>query len=226
MNKHQYNLFILDMDGTMVDSEHLWVRAETPFWERLGARWGEKEMKQFMGMRLLDVFSVMKQRYNIQTKKTAQELIDELTGELIKLFKKELKFKQGFEQFFNLIPKPATRAIASSSPRKVIEEVVDIMKIRDHISYIISGEEVARTKPAPDIFNKTAEDLGFTPKESIVVEDSVNGVKAGAASGALTLAVYDDKWYKRSDFENFTPYIYTSFSELLKDGRLIKKIFG
>src|SRR5690606_3322721 len=73
--------------------------------------------------------------------------------------------------------------LASSSPVKLINIIVDRLEIRHHFDYLVSGEEVERGKPFPDIFLKVAELYNIEPSDSLVIEDSHNGVLAAKAAG-------------------------------------------
>ena len=72
--------------------------------------------------------------------------------------------------------------VASSSPKK-IEENLDQLQLRNYSTEIVSSEEVARSKPFPDVFLKAASLLGTSPQQCIVIEDTINGCKAAKAAG-------------------------------------------
>ena len=82
-------------------------------------------------------------------------------------------------------------AVASSSPMTIIEGHLDHWQLGHYFKAVISGEHLARSKPAPDIFLLAAEKLGTAPAETLVLEDSYNGVRAGAAGGFVTVMVPD-----------------------------------
>jgi HAD superfamily hydrolase (TIGR01549 family) len=80
-------------------------------------------------------------------------------------------------------------AIASSSHRAVIEEAVHALGLRDVLGAIVSSDEVPRGKPDPDVYLLAAERLGVDPGRCLVVEDSLNGVRAGNAAGMFVVLV-------------------------------------
>lgn len=82
-------------------------------------------------------------------------------------------------------------AIASSSPRRRIEEAVDYIGVRSCFSLLNSGENVAHSKPAPDIYLDTAKKLGVLPEECVVLEDSANGTIAAVSAGMLCVGLYN-----------------------------------
>ena len=81
--------------------------------------------------------------------------------------------------------------VASSSPLRLIQAVLDRFALTPRFDAVISGESVAHPKPAPDIFLLAAQKLGTEPAKTMVLEDSYNGVRAGAAGGFVTVMVPD-----------------------------------
>lgn len=91
---------------------------------------------------------------------------------------------------FSALRKEGVRvAICSSSYRSLIEEFVEVAGLRACVDYVISGEECLAYKPDPDIYLRAMEALGVLPCETLVVEDSPQGIEAGVAAGALTCAL-------------------------------------
>ena len=80
-------------------------------------------------------------------------------------------------------------AIASSSYRELIDELVEIAGIADVLDYTISGHECSAFKPDPEIYLRAMEALGVEPAECLVIEDSPLGIEAGKRSGARVLAL-------------------------------------
>jgi HAD superfamily hydrolase (TIGR01509 family) len=80
-------------------------------------------------------------------------------------------------------------ALGSSSARRLVLAVLDAVGLGSRFDAIVSGDDVARTKPAPDIFLECARRLGVDPRTCVVLEDSLAGVEAGRAAGACVIAV-------------------------------------
>lgn len=89
-------------------------------------------------------------------------------------------------------------AVCSNSIKSTIELMMDKSALAPYLTFTISNEEVKKAKPDPEIYNKAIERLGLSPKEVLVVEDNINGVKAALAAGANLLQVntVDDVTYK------------------------------
>ena len=82
-------------------------------------------------------------------------------------------------------------AVASSSRMDVIQRNLDNWGMRSYFSVLASGQQVTRSKPDPEIFLLAAKKLGVAPGHALVLEDSYNGVRAGAAGGFVTVMVPD-----------------------------------
>jgi HAD superfamily hydrolase (TIGR01509 family) len=79
--------------------------------------------------------------------------------------------------------------LASSSNRPLIDLVLDVSGLARYFRATVSSEEVARGKPAPDVFLEAARRLAVAPERCAVVEDSANGIRAGRAAGMLVVAI-------------------------------------
>ena len=82
-------------------------------------------------------------------------------------------------------------AVASSSREAMIRHNLDVWGLTQDFTAIVSGQHVAHSKPDPEIFLLTAQKLGVEPSRCLVLEDSYNGVRAGAAGGFVTVMVPD-----------------------------------
>lgn len=80
-------------------------------------------------------------------------------------------------------------AVCSNSIRKTIEEMMEYSQLTDYLDLIVSNEDVTKAKPDPEMYLFAINSFGLKPNECLVVEDNINGVKAGLASGASVLQV-------------------------------------
>jgi len=102
----------------------------------------------------------------------------------------EMTLMQGVSRLLESARNKGLRmAIASSSPRRLIEAVADAKEIRRYFDAIASGQEVARGKPAPDVFLHAARLLDVPIEDCVVLEDALAGVRAAHAAGAKCIAV-------------------------------------
>ncbi|MBP5224758.1 MAG: HAD family phosphatase [Lachnospiraceae bacterium] len=186
--------FILwDMDGTLINSEPQHYRA----WQMT--------VKRLFGVEELD-FEAYKACIGTTLPVTVRIIGDicgkDLTGENVipehAADKRMLEELEGFppmpgalETVRTLHERGIRMAVASSSPEEYLHRVVRALGIEDCFEACVSAIGCAHSKPAPDVFLKAMEVLGAKPEETVVVEDSGNGVLAGLAAGCRVIGFYN-----------------------------------
>jgi HAD superfamily hydrolase (TIGR01509 family) len=183
-----FKAVIFDMDGVIVDSEPRHERAFLEVVRELGySDCLELNFADYIGRsdKELWVDFVAKHR-------PAQSL-----GELLAMKRRRVVEIIGREEpLFDglpaLIEKVAARyplGLASGSERAVVDAVLALQDLRRFFRVIVTGSDVARGKPAPDIFLRAAEELKVAPGDCWVIEDSKHGVAAGRAAGMRVIAI-------------------------------------
>lgn len=174
---------IFDMDGVIIDSEPLRVKAVILAMQKFGLTLTEDFCYKFIGTTSVHMFETIRKDYNLSVPVIELIAANEAT-------KKELLKVESYpiipyvkELIQDLYNNGLKLAIASSSSMEEIKATVQTLDISSYISALISGSEVKNPKPAPDIFLKTAQELKVDPSECIVLEDSYVGVTAAKAAG-------------------------------------------
>ena len=182
---------IWDMDGVIIDSADEHRRA----WQRLAREEGivmtDADFWSTFGRRNDDIFATI---WGEMPPERAKELAD----------RKEMYFRELIRE--SAAPLPGSielmrglheagflQALASSTAIENIQLISDILGLKRYLTVIVSGETVARGKPAPDIFLKAAGELHIDPKKCLVIEDAVAGVQAAHAAGMRCIAVAGDR---------------------------------
>ena len=180
-------LIIFDMDGVLLDSEPLYMEMNQRYFQQLGIHISRKEHESFVGMSATKMWTHIKQKYQLaEDVPYLKEKEKQLKYEMLSNTK--LSPSRGIVEFLKFLKQKEYRlAIASSSPRRNIDLIIKKIETQTFFDFIISGEEVERGKPEPDIFLKTAAAFNLRPGECIVVEDSTNGIKAAKAAGMLCI---------------------------------------
>ncbi|MFD9023154.1 HAD family hydrolase [Streptomyces parvulus] len=178
---------LLDMDGTLVDTEGFWWDVEVEVFASLGHTLDDSWRHVVVGGPMT---------------RSAGFLI-EATGADITLAELSVLLNDGFEQRIGsdlrLMPGAARllaeltahdvpTALVSASHRRIIDRVLDSLGHR-HFALTVAGDEVARTKPHPDPYLAAAAGLGADPARCAVVEDTATGVAAAEAAGCQVVAV-------------------------------------
>jgi mannitol-1-/sugar-/sorbitol-6-/2-deoxyglucose-6-phosphatase len=174
------------MDGLMIDSEPLWFRVEGDFARARGGTWTEALALECVGRGIPTTLGRMREvfGFDVDLAVDAAHIVD-----LFILRVRELELKPGCAELLAAAKGRVPIALASSSPSRLIGAVLARFDLGAAFHAVVSGEQVARPKPAPDIFLRAAEELGVAPSACAVLEDSLAGATAGRAAGALVIAV-------------------------------------
>ncbi len=179
---------LFDMDGVIIDSEPLWSEAEKQLLARRKLSYSADLKEVLMGRGSREAAGLFIEYYNLT--ESADDIITERNQLIAKLFRDCLPLiPQALALIESLRESGIKTALASSSPKYLIELVMDKFGIAGLFDLILSGEEVERGKPAPDIYLKASKELGVAPESCVVVEDAPNGVAAAKAAGMRCLAV-------------------------------------
>lgn len=177
------------MDGVIVNSEPVHYRLITNTYKKYGKNFSHQEHKKITGMSYLQIWEKFVVEHNISEdkneihKKHTKDLLNEI------LYSAEVEISKGIKEFINdLYNNGIKLAVASSSSRILIDAVLKRFDLTDKFHAVISGEELPKSKPHPGVFLKALEELGVKAEESLIVEDSTNGIKAAKGAGVKCLA--------------------------------------
>jgi HAD superfamily hydrolase (TIGR01509 family) len=207
---------IFDMDGLLVDSETVWEAAEIELIESRGRKFDKAVREQFMGMRMDEFFRRLREAFQLED--SAESLYAELIGTMLELIpERALPMPGAGELLEYVIENRIPCAIASGSPKEVIECVVSSRGWIDVFPLRISADLVARGKPAPDVYLETARQLGVLPENCLALEDSPNGARAAVAAGMVCYAVADKRHMRDDAFDGITEHIFHSLHDVLAE---------
>jgi HAD superfamily hydrolase (TIGR01509 family) len=181
-----FRALLWDMDGLLVDSEPLWFLVERDFARRRGGDFTEENARENKGKGMRHTVRYMHELFGFPV--DVERDVDELVSDFIARVD-ELPLKPGAAELLERTRGQYGLALASSSHRRLVYETLDRFDLRSVFSVIVTGEDAARPKPAPDPFLRAAELLGVPIGECVVLEDSLPGVTAGRAAGAVVVAV-------------------------------------
>jgi len=174
---------IFDMDGVIIDSEPIHYDANKRIFEELGIPVNNSLYSNYIGVSNQEMWEDLKNEYDLQ--QSVEELVEKQNSQNLELFNEFVKepIEGVVELLKNLKENGYKIALASSSPMRLIKEVICKFDIEKYFEVVVSSEDVTRGKPKPDIFIYTAGLLNVKPYECLVIEDSKNGVKAAKAAG-------------------------------------------
>ena len=201
-----------DMDGVLVDSEYTFLETKTDMLKTAGFPKDVSYQYQFMGTTFEVMWTIMKEElglpesisFYINDMNERREVMIARDG--IRAIKGAQDLvKRLFEAGFKL-------AVASSSPKYEIVRAMTELGLVDYFEVLVSGEEVAHSKPAPDVFLAAAERLGVSAQDAIIIEDTKNGSLAARRAGAYVIG-FENPNYPAQDLSN-ADIIVTDYQEL------------
>jgi HAD superfamily hydrolase (TIGR01509 family) len=176
-----------DQDGVLIDSEGAWDAARRAIVAEHGGRWRPEATRAMMGMSAPEWSRYVRDDLGVELEPS--EISDQVVARLLAGYERELPLLPGAVAAVRRIAARWPVGLASSANREVIDAVLDASGLAGTFGATVSGEEVARGKPAPDIYLEAARRLGVDPTRSAAVEDSTNGLRAAAAAGMLVVAL-------------------------------------
>ncbi|MBO7516354.1 MAG: HAD family phosphatase, partial [Spirochaetia bacterium] len=175
---------IFDMDGVIVNSEALHVKFECDILKSLGIDFPKEGFPEYAGLAMDKFWLSLKERYGL--KQPVEELLAYDTEMRAKAFREHDHFDApaGVSGLIKSLKRAGVPlALASSSHTMVIDAILDKLGFRRYFDVVASGFELENGKPAPDIFLYAADLLGTPNAETLVIEDTANGVLAAKNAG-------------------------------------------
>jgi HAD superfamily hydrolase (TIGR01509 family) len=176
------------MDGVIVDSEIWWDEVRATFAEAHGRKWTRDDQAAVMGANSAAWARIMRERLDLDMPDADIERA--IVDGVVERYRREgAPLIDGAIEAIRRIAADLPVAVASSSHAEVIAEALRATGLGDVFSVVVSSDEVAHGKPAPDVYLEAARRLGIAPAACLVVEDSYNGVRAGKAAGMFVVLV-------------------------------------
>lgn len=180
---------IFDMDGTITDSEPLWQIAEYEVFSTVGIELSEEMMHSTVGLRIDEVIANWYMQFPWQGK-SQQQIHDEIVDRVIELVRQRGSLLPGVESAIRQVKDEGMRiALASASPMRLIEAVVEHLGLSGEFEILRSGADDSHGKPHPAVYIRTAADLEVSTIQCLAIEDSFNGLLAAKAARMRCLLV-------------------------------------
>ncbi len=179
---------VLDCDGLLVDTEPSWEQAEGELFRRRGLSYGDEERKLFLGVSVRDSAAIMAERFGEpgSTDELYEELLDTVEG----LLEAETRALPGAADLVaGLLARGVPVAVASNSPAPVVDLSLDRAGLAGQFHAVVTADDVASPKPAPDLYLLACRLLGADPAATVAFEDSATGLAAARAAGLATVGV-------------------------------------
>jgi len=167
---------VFDLDGVLLDSEQVWDEVREQLVKERGGRWHDRAHTEMMGMSSVEWSRYMHDDLGVPYPPE-------------EVYRRRLPLIDGAQEAVEQLSARWPLGLASSSNRELIDLVLELSGLARFFRATVSSEEVARGKPAPDVYLEAARRLGVPPKRCAAVEDSRNGIRAAKAAGMRVIAI-------------------------------------
>ena len=178
---------IFDMDGLMIDSEKLYMKAEIEMAQRFNKTVPSQTLRAMMGRKTLESLEIYKRDLGLEL--SAQELADIREKRMLELLKHSTEPMNGLFEIIDTFYGKLTLAIATGSTKNITDTAIGCLNLHSKFELIQTCDEISKGKPDPEIYLTVCRKLNLKPEECVVLEDSENGAKAGKAAGCFVIAV-------------------------------------
>lgn len=203
---------IFDMDGVLVDSEYTFLETKTDMLKTAGFPKDVSYQYQFMGTTFEVMWTIMKEELGLP-ESTSFYINDMNERREVMIARDGIRAIKGAQDLVKRLFEAGFKlAVASSSPKYEIVRAMTELGLVDYFEVLVSGEEVAHSKPAPDVFLAAAERLGVSAQDAIIIEDTKNGSLAARRAGAYVIG-FENPNYPAQDLSN-ADIIVTDYQEL------------
>ena len=182
---------IFDLDGTLVDSMWMWKAIDIEYLGKFGISLPPTLQKDIEGMSFSETAVYFKETFQIP------DSLDEIKADWNRMayekYTKEVSLKNGAKEFLEYCKKNNIKlGIATSNSRELVDATLEALGIKEYFDCVMTACEVAKGKPAPDIYLAVAEKVEVNPEQCLVFEDIEMGILAGKNAGMEVCAVEDE----------------------------------
>ena len=178
---------VFDLDGVLLRSEEVWDAVRERYVREREGRYDEDVQRAMMGMSAPEWSRFLHEEAGVRD--DPEEINSEVVRRMLEAYGRELPLLPGAVEAVRRTADAFPLALASSSNRKVFEEVLELAGLVDCFRATVSSEEVPRGKPAPDVYLEAARRLGVDPERCTAVEDSHAGIRSAKSAGMRVVAI-------------------------------------
>jgi HAD superfamily hydrolase (TIGR01509 family) len=206
---------VFDLDGVLVDSEHIWDEVREELARERGGRWHERAQADMMGMSSTEWSRYMHDTIGLV--EPPEEINAEVVRRMRERYAAELPLVDGAVEAVRRLARVYRLGLASSSNRPLIDAVLAATGLGELFEATVSSEEVPRGKPAPDVYLEALRRLKTAAARAAAVEDSANGIRSAHAAGMRVVAIPNRRYAPPGDALELADIVVESLGGLTPD---------
>ncbi|MGH3659265.1 MAG: HAD family hydrolase [Micromonosporaceae bacterium] len=205
---------VFDLDGVIVDSEHLWEESWVACCDRRDTEWTSTDTTNCQGKSPPEWASYIAEK--VGDSGAAEAIENECVDHVVDAIRHgQAPLLDGAGDLIQKVSAQVPLALASSAARRVIDAVLSEHGITDRFGATVSSEEVPRGKPSPDVYVEAARRIGVAPGTGIAVEDSSNGIRAAHAAGLSVVAIPNPLYPPKQDALELADHVASDHGDAL-----------
>jgi HAD superfamily hydrolase (TIGR01509 family) len=206
---------VFDLDGVLVDSEHIWDEVREQLARERGGRWSDRAQADMMGMSSVEWSRYMHDVVGLA--EPPEEISDEVVRRMQTRYERDLPVVPGAAAAVRRLAGTYRLGVASSSNRPLIDAVLSVTGLAPLFAATVSSEEVARGKPEPDVYLEAARRLDVEPAGAAAIEDSTNGIRSARAAGLKVIAIPNSRYPPPDEALALAHVVLSSLDELTQN---------
>ena len=206
---------VFDLDGVILQTEEVWDEVRGRYVVDQGGRYDEIAQRAMMGMSAPEWSRYLADELGVP--ETPEEISDDVVRLMEARYHEHLPLIPGAVEAVERLAARYTLGLASSSNRPLIDAALSLSGLDEYFAATVSSEEVARGKPAPDVYLEAALRLGVAAAECAAVEDSHSGIRSAAAAGMRVIALPNPSFPPDPDTLEQADIVLDSIRDLTSD---------
>jgi HAD superfamily hydrolase (TIGR01509 family) len=178
---------VFDLDGVLIDSEPVWEEVRRGLVAESGGRWRPDAQRRLMGMSTAEWSRYLANDLGVRL--PPDEVARTVIARMVDRYRARLPLLPGATAAIHRLAGRWPLGLASSSPRTLIDALLDRAGLAGSFAVTVSTEEVSKGKPAPDVYLEASRRLRVRPGRCVAVEDSTNGLRSAHAAGSRVIAI-------------------------------------